>query len=183
MSTELLIRCCAPTLAGMKTGSLYSCPYEKRETLLGELRGLNRLLSPRGLYILPLRFDARRALLYLFRPGNLERDLKCPIARRILEEAGYEDLHPAGCLRCLAQKLGKREDFPHEVGLFLSYPPEDVKGFIENRAKNYKRICAWKVYGDEELAQRTQTKYQKCTESYCRSFRAGRKLEELAVAI
>ena len=31
MSTELLIQCCAPTLAGMKTGSIYSCPYETRE--------------------------------------------------------------------------------------------------------------------------------------------------------
>ena len=34
MSTELLIQCCAPTLAGMKTGSIYSCPYETREELL-----------------------------------------------------------------------------------------------------------------------------------------------------
>ena len=69
------------------------------------------------------------------------------------------------------------------MGLFLSYPPEDVRGFIQNRAQNYKRVCAWKVYGDEELAQRTFARYLKCTESYCRAFRAGRKLEELAVAI
>ena len=26
-------------------------------------------------------------------------------------------------------------EFPHEVGLFLSYPPEDVKGFIDHRAR------------------------------------------------
>ena len=29
-------------------------------------------------------------------------------------------------------------EFPHEVGLFLSYPPEDVKGFIDHRANNFK---------------------------------------------
>lgn len=183
MSTELLIRCCAPTLAGMKTGSMYSCPCADRKTLLRELQGMNRLLSPKGLCILPLRFDEGRALLYLFRPGELERDLRCPVARRILEEAGYEDLRLGKCLCCLVRKLQRRQDFPHEVGLFLSYPPEDVRGFIQNRAQNYKRVCAWKVYGDEELAQRTFARYQKCTESYCRAFRAGRKLEELAVAI
>ena len=144
---------------------------------------MNRLLSPKGLCILPLRFDEGRALLYLFRPGELERDLRCPVARRILEEAGYEDLRLGKCLCCLVRKLQRRQDFPHEVGLFLSYPPEDVRGFIQNRAQNYKRVCAWKVYGDEELAQRTFARYQKCTESYCRAFRAGRKLEELAVAI
>ena len=183
MSTELLIRCCAPTLAGLKTGSMYACPYEKRETLLGELGRLNRLLSPRGLRILPLRFGPDRALLYLFRPEELARDLRCPHAQKILAEAGYEDLRPENCMRCLIERLRSREDFPHEIGLFLSYPPEDVQGFIDNRAHNYKRICAWKVYGDEERAQRTFEQYKKCTESYCRSYRAGRKLEELAVAI
>ena len=30
-------------------------------------------------------------------------------------------------------------EFPHEVGLFLSYPPEDVKGFIDHRANDFKR--------------------------------------------
>ena len=68
MSTELLIRCCAPTLAGMKTGSMYSCPCADRETLLRELQGMNRLLSPKGLCILPLRFEEERALPPL---GNL----------------------------------------------------------------------------------------------------------------
>ena len=183
MSTELLIQCCAPTLAGMKTGSIYSCPFDTREMLLRELQGLNRKLSSRGLRIMPLRFGEDRALLYLFRPEELMHDLQCPCARKILSDAGYDDLRLGKCMRCLIERLQKREDFPHEIGLFLGYPPEDVQGFIDNRAQNYKRICAWKVYGDEEKAQRTFEKYKKCTESYCRSYRAGRKLEELAVAI
>ena len=29
-------------------------------------------------------------------------------------------------------------EFPHEVGLFLSYPPEDVKGFIAHRANDFQ---------------------------------------------
>lgn len=182
MRIELLIRCCAPTLAGIKTGSVFACPYDGREALLGELRALNRLLSPRGLRILPLRFGEKRALLYLFRPAELERDLQCPCARRILTELGYGDLRPGRCMHCLIERLQRREDFPHEIGLFLGYPPEDVRGFIDNGAKNYKCIGIWKVYGDEEEAQRTFERYKKCTESYCRSYRAGRRLEELAVA-
>ena len=34
MSEERLIRQCAPTLAGIKTGSLFPCPYETREELM-----------------------------------------------------------------------------------------------------------------------------------------------------
>ena len=39
------------------------------------------------------------------------------------------------------------------MGLFLSYPPEDVKGFIDHRANDFKCAGLWKVYGDEEKAR------------------------------
>ena len=74
-------------------------------------------------------------------------------------------------------------EFPHEVGLFLSYPPEDVKGFIDNEAANYKYIGLWKVYGDEEGAKRTFARYRKCTKLYCKLWQSGSSLEQLAVAI
>ena len=47
MSEEILIRQGAPTLAGIKTGSLFPCPCENREALLTDIRQLNRRLSPR----------------------------------------------------------------------------------------------------------------------------------------
>ena len=49
MAEEILIRQGAPTLAGIKTGSLVLCPCEDREALLSDIRKLNRRLSPRGL--------------------------------------------------------------------------------------------------------------------------------------
>ena len=74
-------------------------------------------------------------------------------------------------------------EFPHEVGLFLSYPPEDVKGFIDHRANNFKCTGPWKVYGDEEKARSLFAKYKKCTEIYCALWQSGSKLEQLAVAV
>lgn len=44
MSEEILIRQGAPTLAGIKTGSLFPCPCEDREDLLADIRRLNRRL-------------------------------------------------------------------------------------------------------------------------------------------
>ena len=73
-------------------------------------------------------------------------------------------------------------EFPHEVGLFLSYPPEDVKGFIENRAANAKCTGVWKVYGDERQARQTFAKYKKCTQVYCERWQSGSGLDKLAVA-
>ena len=89
MSEEILIRQGAPTLAGIKTGSLFPCPCEDREALLADIRQLNRRLSPKGLCLLPIRFLAGQALLYLYRPAELRRDLRDAQASELLRRAGY----------------------------------------------------------------------------------------------
>lgn len=54
-----------------------------------------------------------------------------------------------GCTeRCVAELIRRvrhEEDFPHEIGLFLGYPSEDVSGFIKHGAKNSKCVGTWKV--------------------------------------
>ena len=71
--------------------------------------------------------------------------------------------------------------FPHEIGLFLGYPLQDVLGFIENRGQGSKLVGTWKVYGDEEAARRTFARYKKCTAVYSRCLKEGTPLEKLAV--
>ena len=88
MSEEILVRQGAPTLAGIKTGSLFPCPCEDREALLSDIRKLNRRLSPKGLCLLPLRFLPGQALLYLYRPAGLRRDLRDVQASELLQQAG-----------------------------------------------------------------------------------------------
>ena len=64
MSEELLIKQCAPTLAGIKTGSLFPCPCDDRASLLADIRRLNRQLVPKGLCLLPIRYLGRNSLIY-----------------------------------------------------------------------------------------------------------------------
>lgn len=183
MSEELVIRHCAPTLAGIKTGSLFASPYVSKAALLEEIRRLNQILVPKGLCVLPLRYSHRRALIYLFRPARLAHDLANAEALQLLQEAGYTKLARQDCLLELRRRLEAWQDFPHEIGLFLSYPPEDVRGFIENKGGACKCVCGWKVYGDEEQARKLFEKYQKCTDVYCRHWAAGAGLQKLAVAM
>ena len=53
MSNEMLIRCCAPTMASLKTGNMFNCPFAGKEEMIAELRRLNRILGPKGLRVLP----------------------------------------------------------------------------------------------------------------------------------
>lgn len=183
MSEEILVKQGAPTLAGIKTGSLFPCPCRDEGALLDDIRRLNRLLAPKGLCLLPIRFKDGQALLYLYRPAVLHRDLQNRLARRILSDAGYPT--DGGCGRCVAQLIRRfREDgqFPHEVGLFLSYPPEDVQGFIDHRACDFKCAGLWKVYSDERRAQRLFSRFKHCTEDYCARWQTGWDIDRLAVA-
>lgn len=184
MPEEIVVQQGAPTLAGIKTGSLFPCPYEDRECFLRELRDLNRRLSPKGLCLLPLHDIAQgRALLYLYRPERLKADLRDPQALELLEKEGYPCESCAGCVCRLIHRLEEQSGFPHEIGLFLSYPPEDVRGFIENRAENYRCAGLWKVYGDVSRAQALFARFRQCTEIYCRRWQEGIPLEQLAAAV
>lgn len=183
MSEQSFIRNTAPTLAGLKTGSLFPFHYESRTEAVRELRSLNRRLTPKGLRLLPLRMTDRYAMLYLYRPALLRADLRNREAACLLKEAGYEDADEIGCLCELFRRLNRSGDFPHEIGLFLSYPPEDVRGFMEHRDQGCKCVGCWKVYGDEHAAKRRFDQYARCTTSYLRQHARGQSLERLTVTI
>ena len=83
----------------------------------------------------------------------------------------------------LIRRLRSAGEFPHEIGLFLSYPPEDVLGFIRNKACRHKCLGCWKVYGDEQAAKILFEKYNQCSKIYARQWKQGKSIEELAVAV
>ena len=182
MSEEMVVRQAAPTLAGIKTGSLFPCPCAEKDVLLGEIRAFNRHYLSRGLCLLPLRFTEGKALLYLYRPAALRRDLRAQTAKALLADAGYPCGSCGGCVAQLVRRMRGSAEFPHEVGLFLSYPPEDVKGFIENHAANAKCTGVWKVYGDEQAARSIFEKYEMCSKIYSRQWQQGKSIEQLTVA-
>ena len=60
MSEDYIIQHCAPTLAGIKTGSIFTCPCESKEALLAAVRRINTRLGRKGLRVLPLRFSEKK---------------------------------------------------------------------------------------------------------------------------
>lgn len=182
MSEDYLVRNCAPTLAGIKTANLFTCPFESKDILLDSIRRMNKRLSGKGLRLLPLRFSDKKALIYLYRPAKLRRDLSQETAARLLQQHGYDTDSCEKCVVHLIRKLRTREEFPHEIGLFLGYPAEDVHGFIEKGPNCCKCTGCWKVYHNEEAAKKTFAQYKKCTRVYCDQWAKGKDIERLTVS-
>lgn len=183
MSEETLIMHCSPTLAGLKTGNLFNVGCESEEEISKSIRKLNKLLVPKGLCVLPIKIMENRALIYVYRPKKLEKDFRNEQVCLILKEMGYPYDKPKQCVSCLTKRLRENSDFPHEIGLFLGYPAEDVRGFIENKAENFRYIGFWKVYGDVENAQKKFEQFKKCTNIYHQKWTQGFSIEKLTVSM
>ena len=181
MSDEQVIRYCAPTLASIKTANLFSCAFTCQQEMLAHIRSLNLRLKGKGLRVLGLSYRDGRGLIYVYRPKKLSRDLQNDLAAGLLKACGYPCADENICLQCLIKRLEQQADFPHEIGLFLGYPPEDVDGFI-NRRGECKCCGFWKVYGDVDNAKKTFARYKKCTDIYCRLWLEGKSIEKLTVA-
>ncbi len=113
MSEELLVKQCSPTLAGLKTGNLFSCPAEEYGALCRKIRQMNVRLVPRGIRILPLRCRDGRALIYMYRPKYLQRDLSLSLAQEILQSKEYPVENAPRCIAELIRRLQMKDKFPH----------------------------------------------------------------------
>ena len=141
MTDDYLVRHCAPTLAGIKTASLFTCPYDEKERLLDAIRRMNQRLRAKGLRVLPLRFSDKKALIYLYRPARLSADLRDGTAEKILRQCGYPCNSCGHCVVKLVQRLREQEEFPHEIGLFLGYPRR-MSADLWSRAPNAANASA-----------------------------------------
>ena len=177
-----LVEYCAPTLAGIKTASMFCIPLEDAGCLETQVAQWDAALRGKGLSLRMLRRQGDRALLYLFRPARLQQDLDQPGARSLLARYGYHAFQAEEALAQLQTRLREQGGFPHEIGLFLGYPLGDVAGFIRNRGKNCKCSGCWKVYCNELEAQKRFAQIQKCRQVYTRLWTQGRSLWQLTVA-
>ncbi len=183
MSEELLVRHCSPTLAGLKTGNLFNCKFESKAELIAAIEYMNNMLNSKGVYVYLLKLWGDRALIYVFRPNKLKADLSRESSKKLLVKAGYRGNNIKEYLEYLSERICKCEEFPHEIGLFLGYPVEDVEGFIKNKGKNCKCVGCWKVYTNECEAMKTFAKFKKCTDVYCKKLHEGLSIVRLTIAV
>lgn len=182
MLDKYFIEFCSPTLAGIKTASLFNCPFDSMAELVKSLYQWNTGFAQKGLKAVILRMMKKRALIYLYRITGLRSDLQDEQIAGFLSSYGYNGKNMEDSLRILQKKMRESDDFPHEIGIFLGYPLEDVIGFIENEGRNCRCVGCWKVYGDECEARRTFAKFHACKNSYERQWNKGKTVLQLTVA-
>ena len=169
IETKLALQC-APMITGIKIANLLivsTCDEEQ----------VRRILRKTGItYYRLLRMESKTTFLLFHRP-KLAAYLKDYEVQRILRADGYEDLSLGRILRTFQMRyqthMQEKVGFPHEMGLLLGYPVEDVEGFILHKGQNALYAGYWKVYRDVPAKKRIFESYELAKETLIRLLDMG----------
>lgn len=198
-----VVKHCAPVLTGIKPASMFSCPLKSAQCcgnpactslklidfllVYGDCRAR---LSRLGIEMTILDQRERSALVFVYRPSHLLRTISSKESAELLGTLGYDASDVNKSLSILAQRIdvanpssGRRRtcSFPHEIGVFLGYPVEDVIGFMENQGDNYLVCGCWKAYSNASEAITCFCRFEECTQDLVCRHEAGTRIDELVV--
>lgn len=161
---------CAPLLTGIKVSNLLIVPGSKRKAVIARFQ--KTALSCHILCI-----TDQKITFLLYHREKLLQYLQEDASREILHLTGYHSYDLEEILKELSIRycnyIKYRQVFPHEIGIFLGYPVEDVAGFINNQGKNYLYIGYWKVYGNLPEAMNLFEKYRQAKQLVIRMISQG----------
>ena len=132
VNTQMALQC-APLIAGIKISNLFIIDNSSIQDALYAFKKYK--LS----YYFLLR-TAKKTTFLLYDRDGLENYLRDESVSGLLKQMGYGCNGLMDSLRLFRTKYrqyaSENKGFPHELGLFLGYPAEDVAGFIENAGEN-----------------------------------------------
>jgi hypothetical protein len=152
---------CAPLITGLKISNLLNIRRE-------DFMSMHEIVKHSQFSRYLLLETEEKIVVLLFHRDSLERYLQKQQVREMLTQAGYADLS----LGCVLKEFSVRyreymetkNDFPHEMGLLLGYPTEDVKGFITHQGNDCLCVGYWKVYANKEKKLKLFESFEKAKE-------------------
>ncbi len=170
---------CAPLLKGIKAANIILLSEENTRELFHILKGS-------GISVKVLCRRCEKLVLYLYRKEQLRTHLKSKDILEALRLFGYGSSDMEELLKELSVHTQDAYEHtgtcPHEIGLFLGYPIEDVLGFVEHKGANYLLSGYWKVYENAETAASVFRQFDQAKKAAVEEVFRGCTLREIICA-
>lgn len=167
---------CAPVIFGLKYSNLLIVDC-------GSGKSVRRYFEHSGISQFLILETAQKSTYLLYRPEELSNYLFTAQIKTLLIQFGCYDTNLSDLLTTLKMRYKAytkgSQPFPHEIGLVLGYPPEDVIGFIENKGNNYLHAGYWKVYENLAEKQKLFRSYEQARESIIHLLSQGVCIQEV----
>lgn len=152
---------CAPVITGVKVSNLFTVSEgmkaQVKELFKSSIYSILELITING-----------KVIYLIYHAEELKRLIMTDKITEFMNSKGYETSDLIKVLRVFKNKyqkcLFRNEEFPHEMGILLGYPLEDVRAFIENNGQNFLYAGYWKVYHNLIDALVEFDKYDKARE-------------------
>ncbi|MSU03469.1 DUF3793 family protein [Tissierella pigra] len=164
----------SPVITGIKPASTITLKDGRKKFYSFWCQNGKYLLYKYNLEYIVLQETKESVVLLVYDMNNLCEHLKIEKNHRLLCDFGYNtDFQLQKCLNCLKNRVKSVEDFPHESGIFLGIPYEDVMGFINGDECLFKGY--WKVYTNDYRHEEIFDLYDKSREIYMLNVLNNRK--------
>lgn len=177
---EFIISFFAPVISGVKPANLFSINPIYYPRIKTYLQKLNRISSKKEILFTIIPKSKNRALIFAINKRLMAKICKQRDNINFLSRYNYP-LHAdiSQTINHIVYRLKEAKEFPHEVGLFLGYPLEDVVGFIKYQGRNYLCCNSWKVYSNVNVANKLHDLYQNSIFEIRKKWEEGTSLFEL----
>lgn len=185
--THLLAYHCMPTLLKMKPASLI-CIHKTKVISFGNFNEeMKQELKTFKCQSMLLYENSVYQMLLIYNRKLLDKVLRKKKNLKFLQDIGYrvskkDTVKVLETLRLRYQackeNLGHRDNFPHEIGIILGYPEEDVRTFSQKQGNDYLLCGAWKVYHNERSARKIFDSYKRSRERALAMVLSGKNLSE-----
>jgi hypothetical protein len=179
---RMLVVRSAPTIWGLRPANILTLAKSGPAACDQAIGRLEGLLGPKGVSVRRIHESENAIQIMIYRRKELSarfRDAEC---RELLSRCGYPVAAGVeAALRRLSDRMAAGDGFPHEIGIFLGYPPEDVRGFVRHKGKDCKYSGDWKVYGDVERCRGRFAAYDSCRRRAARMLGRGASMEDLVM--
>lgn len=167
---------CAPLLMGIKVSNIFIVNREEEQNV--------KTLFKESVISYEVLFKCeKRIVFFLYDKMQLQKHISEKVQKCLMRQLGYTEHDLESIIKKLAERyrcyMTFKEQFPHELGVLLGYPHEDVEAFIKYHGKGC--LCAgyWKVYFDVQAAEKTFKSYDRAKQMVLKMVEKGMTIKEI----
>lgn len=182
-TASVLVYHAAATISRLKPASLLQLSNQDNRLCHNTPEIFDKISNCLQIDITVMRSNNLGSLIMVYHKDMLDKLLDNEESQRFLKDFSYSKcLDSDDIIKQLKEKF-KSKKFPHEIGLLLGYPINDIKGFIENKGCAEKTLGYWKVYDDVDYAEKTFRKFRQCQIRAVRMFTRGTDIMDIGVKL
>lgn len=175
IDTQLALQC-APIITDLKFSNLLIIPT-------GGKNRVEKLLQGTDISYYILLDEKDKTTMLLYKQMELQDYLSGSVQTQMMQKLGYRSVRLFDILPVFRARYAHyMQDsilFPHEMGLLLGYPAEDVAGFIKHKGENFLYNGYWKVYSNPLEKQKIFDRYEAARENLVELVSKGVHMENI----